>query len=144
VLLVLGILLVQVAIWVPIVLVLRRRTAARLVELTAELATGGERVVRPPAPGSYRGASATGFARVKGNCVIALTDRRVVYRMLVGPGGEIALTRVTAVREDPWFRGARKGGRTHLILQVDGDGEVAFYVADHAAWLTALGVATGG
>jgi hypothetical protein len=116
---------------------LRDRTRELGPQLRAELEASGEVVLRGPDAGSYRGGSVPGFSKLKGNCLIALTDQRVVYRMFVGDGGEIARHRITGVREDKSFLGSRVGGQTHLILQLT-DGEVGFFVQDHAGWLAAL------
>lgn len=124
-----------------IVFVLLRRLRARTrrlgPQLHAELVSSGETVLRGPEAGAYRGASIPGFSKLKGNCLVALTDQRVVYRMFVGKGGEITRDRIVGVREDRGFLGSRVGGQMHLILQLT-DGEVGFFVHDHSGWLRAL------
>jgi hypothetical protein len=124
---------------VALVLIRRIRTTTRQLgpQLHAELVASGETVLRGPDAGAYRGGSAPGFSKLKGNCLLAITDRRVVYRMFVGDGGEIPRDRIVGVREDKGFLGSRVGGRTHLILQLS-DGEVGLFVQGHAEWLKAL------
>jgi hypothetical protein len=124
---------------VALVLLRRLRTRTRQLgpQLHAELVASGETVLCGPDAGAYRGGSAPDFSKLKGNCLVALTDRRVVYRMFVGDGGEIARDRIVGVREDKGFLDGRVGGQTHLILQLT-DGEVGFFVQDHAEWLKAL------
>lgn len=133
-LLVVGIVAPLIAVWVPLLRWLRRRHAGRTAALAAELAASGERVLRGPEPGNYRGASAEGYSRVKGNCVIAATDRRIVYRMLVGAGGEIPLERIVDVGERKAFLGSLVGGQVHLVLTLADGGEVGFFVRDVPAW----------
>ena len=62
VLLVVGILAVQVLIWIPIIVWFRRRSARVLAELATALE--GEQVIRGPEKGNYRGATAPGYPAV--------------------------------------------------------------------------------
>ena len=137
VLLVGGILVVvavlNLAVWVPVA----RRSSRMSGDLTAELATTGEQVVLGPANGLYRGASAPGYSRVKGNSVVVLTDRRLIIRKVTGGRIEIPRAAVTGVREDAVFRGSIIGGRTHVIVEVEG-GEVGFMVPDPHLWAETL------
>ena len=87
VLLVVGILAVQVLIWIPIIVWFRRRSSRVLGELATELE--GEQVIRGPEKGNYRGATAPGYPVVKNNGVLALTRRRLVFRTLTGKAIEI-------------------------------------------------------
>ncbi len=125
VVLVFAILLVLALIAVPLVRWLRRRGAAVVDELGAELA--GETVLRGPEQGSYRGATADGYPTVKNAGVIALTRRRLVFRTLTGTTIEVPLEAITGVREATVFKGSLVGGQTHLIV-VTAAGEIGFYV----------------
>lgn len=137
VLLVLGILLLQVGIWIPLLVWLRRRTRGIAALLQAELSAAGERPALGPEPASYRGGTAE-YPRVKGNAVLALTDRRLACRKLVGKSIDIPLETIADVREDKWFLGTHRGGRLHLILRRSDGAEVGFQVRDHARWMTAV------
>jgi hypothetical protein len=138
VLLVVGILGLQVLIWIPILLWLRRKTAAMQAQLAADLAASGEKVLRAPEPGLYTGATER-FSKVNGNAVIALTDKRLVVRKVVGEGCEVPLAELTGVREDKWFRRAYRG-RLNVIVQLAGGVEVGFiaHPEHHAAWMDEL------
>ncbi len=125
VVLVFAILLVLALIAVPLVRWLRRRGAAVVDEIGAELA--GETVLRGPEQGSYRGATADGYPTVKNAGVIALTRRRLVFRTLTGKTIEVPLEAITGVREATVFKGSLVGGQTHLIV-VTAAGEIGFYV----------------
>ena len=125
VVLVFAILLVLALIAVPLVRWLRRRGAAVVDELGAELA--GETVLRGPEQGSYRGATADGYTILKNAGVIALTRRRLVFRTLTGKTIEVPLEAITRVREATVFKGSLVGGQTHLIV-VTAAGEIGFYV----------------
>ena len=135
VLLVLGILAVQVLIWIPIIVWFRRRSRRVAAELATELQS--ETVVRPPEKGNYRGSTAPGYPVVKNNGLIALTQRRLVFRTLTGKAIEIPVDAITGVREAAVFKGSVVGGRTHLIVETAA-GEIGFYVPDNAGWTAAL------
>lgn len=138
VLLVAGILLVQVLLWVPILRWLRRRTREKADSLRDELISAGERAIRGPDPAAYRGASGGGFPRVKGSAVVALTDRRLAFRMVLGPDFDIRVDQIVDVRENKWFRRSYASGRMQIIVKTAEGAEVGFMAADHAAWMEAL------
>ncbi len=126
--------LVQAAVWIPI-----RRKLARMPEiLRAELAASGEHVLRGPEAVVYRGASAAGYSRLKGNGVIALTDRRLLIRTAIGKGAAVPLAAMAGVRGDKWFLSSYVGGRTHVIVRLRDGGEVGFFAADPDGWQETL------
>lgn len=136
VLLVLGILSLQAFILIPVVFWLRRKSARLIRELREDLAANGEPATRGPETALYRGATDR-YPMVKGNGIIALTDRRLIFQLLLGSRIELSLDQLTGVREDKWFLRAYTG-RTHLILRMKDGAEVGFMVADHPAWMAAL------
>lgn len=113
---------------------LQRRSQQQAQQLAAELAA--DTVVRGPEQASYRGGSEQ-FPAVKGNCLLALTNERLVWQMLIGQRGEISLREITAVREDKTFRTEVHAGRTHLVIATN-SGEVGFFTADTPSWAAAL------
>ena len=136
VLLVVGILVVLVLIWIPILVWLRRRSSAVAVQLAAEMA--GETVVRPPEKGSYRGATAPGYPAVKNTGLIALTRRRLVFRTLTGNLIEVPVESIVGVREATVFKGSVVGGQKHLIVETSA-GEIGFYVFSGIPdWIAAI------
>lgn len=141
VLLVVGIVAVvaalQIAVWVPVIRWVRKRSAASVAGIGDELLTTGEVVVRGPESVVYRGGSAA-FPRVKGNGALALTQDRLVFRFLTQNGFEVRSDQIRSVREERWFKGASKGGRMHLVLEVHGGDEIGFYTTDNAGWRAAL------
>ncbi len=142
ILLVVGILAVLVAIWIPIVVWLRRRSSATAEQLAKEIE--GESVVRAPEKGSYRGATASGYPVVKNTGLIALTRRRLVFRTLTGHLIEVPVESITGVREAAVFKGSVVGGQTHLIVQTAA-GEIGFYVFSGIAdWVAAITTLVGG
>jgi Tfp pilus assembly protein PilX len=136
VLLVVGILALLVLIWIPILVWLRRRSSATAEQLSAEIE--GESILRAPEKGSYRGSTAPGFPAVKNTGLIALTQRRLVFRTLTGHLIEVPVESITGVREAAVFKGSVVGGQTHLIVQTSA-GEIGFYVfAGIADWTAAI------
>ena len=137
VLLVLGILSLQALVWIPLILWLRRKSARLLTELREELAAADERATHGPESVIYRGATDR-YPKVKGNGIIALTHRRLIFRPLIGKRLELSLDQLTGVREGKWFLNSYAGGRMHLILRMNDGAEVGFMVKDHPAWMAAL------
>jgi hypothetical protein len=133
--LVVGILLVQVLVWIPIIVWFRRRSRVVAARLATEIE--GETVVRAPEKGVYRGATAPGYPAVKNSGLIALTRRRVVFRTLTGKAIDVPAEAITGVREATAFKGAVVAGRKHLIIQTAA-GEIGFYVPDNAGWIASL------
>lgn len=137
VLLVLGILAFNVAMWIPIVLWLRSRTRAIIAALARDIDASGERTLVAPESALYGGATGT-HPWARGNAVVALTDRRVLVRRLVGEAFEIARADITAVREAKSFLG-RSRGTPFVVLTARDGSEVGLLVREHRAWLAALG-----
>jgi hypothetical protein len=134
--LVVGILVVLVLIWIPIVVWLRRRNRAVAEQLGTEIE--GESVVRAPEKGSYRGATVPGYPVVKNTGLIALTPRRLVFRTLTGHLIEVPVESITGVREAAVFKGSVVGGQKHLIVETSA-GEIGFYVFSGIAdWIAAI------
>jgi hypothetical protein len=134
ILLVVGILAAVLLMLVPILGWARRRSQRIEAELDAELA--GETPLLGPEKAMYRGGSGS-YPKVKGNGVMVLTPRRLIFRMVLGTGVEIPCDEITGARETKRFRGAVTGGYTHMVVQTT-TGELGFFVADVAAWLAAL------
>ena len=141
VLLVVGIFALQALIWIPIIVWFKRKSARIRAELADELARSGERVDRGPESALYGGATAV-YPTVGGNGVIVLTERRLVFRRLVGAAVEVPVAEIEGLRADKWFRSAYRGSSPWLIVRTRGGAEVGFKVADHAAWAAAVTAAT--
>lgn len=136
-LILLGVVLVQTAILVPLVLTWRKRSDRYLADFRAAAAASGERIVAGPEKAVYRGGTGP-HSSVKGNGTIILTDRRLVFRKLSGGLVEVPAKAITGVRRSKSFRRARVGGATHLVVATSEPAEVAFFVKDIAAWERAL------
>ena len=136
VLLVLGILGAQAAIWTPIVLWMRARNRTLATALAAEFAASGEAVAIAPEPALYGGATDV-YPKARGNVVVALTARRLLLRRLVGGDITVARDDITGAREQASFRTNRRG-RPWVVVTTRGGAELGIIVRDAQAWLTAL------
>ena len=109
----------------------------RAANLKRQLGRSGERVLFGPELGFYQGMI-RGIVSTKTYGVIALTDRRLIFRKPIGRDIEIPLSQITAVSENEWFAGNYRGGREFLILKLADASEKAFQVKDHAGWMREL------
>ena len=117
---------------------LRGRYGRIRAELDLEIRQSGEGILVFPEAGSFRGARSR-YGRLKCDGVIAATDRRIVFRKLIGAGLEVLLADVVGLREDKWFLQSYRSGRRHLILQTRDGNEIGFLVRDNERWKRALG-----
>lgn len=136
VLLVLGILGAQAAIWTPIVLWMRARHRTLIAALAAEFASSGEAVVIAPEPALYGGASDV-YPKAGGNVVAALTARRLLLRRLVGDDITLDRDDLAGAREAASFR-TRRRSRPWVVVTTRGGVEIGLSVREPRAWLTAL------
>lgn len=133
----LGVLVIQLAVWIPLIRRWRARSDRFVADLRAGAAVSGECFVAGPEKAVYRGGSGT-YSAVKGNGTIVLTDRRLVFRKLSGGVVEVPTQVITGVRQSAAFRGSRVGGATHLVVTTNEQAEVGFFVEDAVTWERAL------
>lgn len=137
ILLIAAILVLEALIWIPVLAWLRRKSSLLAESLKDSVALSGDRFIIEPEGALYRGGTGT-YSRVKGNGVIALTDRRLIFKKLVGGDIEIPLGSVEKVSESKWFLRSYRSGRLHLILHLRDGSEVGFIIKNHDAWMRAL------
>jgi hypothetical protein len=130
---VLGVALLFAALWLVLFRPMLRKTSAWVTTFEEETRLTGERVIKAPESAIYCGGTKPHSA-VKGNGRIALTNRRLVFRKLTGPIEEVLVASITGTRRADWFRGERRGGRTHFVIETMDAGEVGFFVRDIEAW----------
>lgn len=138
------VLLVNLLVWIPVLMWLRRRSDALSTTMATDVVRTGETVVIPPEPGAYRGGDKP-FSAVKGNGVVMLTDRRLECRVATGRVVTIPVGDITGVRTATWFRRSASGGRIHLVVATASGAEVGFFVSQPDRWaeaLNGLGAAT--
>ena len=137
VLLVVGILALNVAVWIPALLWVRSRIRTLIEALGAELDASGERTLVAPEAALYGGATGP-YPRARGNVVVALTNRRVIVRRLVGAGFEIARDDVVSAREAASFHGRTRSASV-VVVTTRAGGEIGLLVREPRAWVAALG-----
>ena len=91
-----------------------------------------------PELGFYQGMI-RGIVSTKTYGVIALTDRRLVFRRPIGGNIDIPLSQIAEISENKWFAGNYRGGHKFLILKLADGTEKAFQVKHHDGWMQALG-----
>jgi len=135
--LVAGILVVNLIVWVALLGWLRGRMRRAEGEVRA-MVSGDEKIVLEPTSGVYRGATER-YGQVKGNAVIALTDRRLICKKIVGALVEVPLAEVVEVREEKWFLRSYNSLQ-HIVVKLRDGVEVGFQVrdADRPRWIEAL------
>ena len=127
-----------------IVLLLRRRLRALRDELVLSCRRDGETVAAGPASASCAGATADGPAR--GNGILAVTERRLLFRGAAGNDVEADLGRVRGAEVRPTFRGqvALGTGALFLVLSLADGSELGFLVRDAATFARAVRNRAGG
>lgn len=113
-----------------------RRSAALKQEIK-ESTSARERFLVYPENSEYAGGPRR-FGWARGSGVLALTDRRVIFRRVFGGPVEIELGDIASVSEAAWYRGVYKAGRRHVILHLKEGAKVAFMVRDASPWLEAF------
>lgn len=129
-----GILVIETLIWIPILIWVRRRASAVAASMRDEITLSGEKAVIEPELAIYGGGTGN-FRGTRGSCTIALTDRRIVFQKLKGTPEEIRLADVQKLEENKWFLKCYRNGRQHMILHLRDESMVGFMVKDHARWM---------
>ena len=128
---------VAVDLFVTLFVVLRTRRSGLEAEMTAELAGCGETLLAAPEAGSFRGAKFD-YGKVKCDGVIAATEKRLIFRKLIGARVEVPLSDVVDVKAEKSFLHARRLGVTHLVLHTREGNEIGFFVRDVNRWIDLL------
>ncbi|MCU1401228.1 MAG: hypothetical protein JWN62_4337 [Acidimicrobiales bacterium] len=132
-----GLVLIQAAVWIPIIRSWRRKQTQFDTAFAAEVLASGEQTAIAPESAVYRGSTGT-YGAVKGNGTIVLTDHRLVFRKKSGGVVDIPVAKIAGVTESRSFLRSRVGGMTHLVVTTPDPAEVGFFVTDLPAWHSAL------
>ncbi len=99
----------------------------------------GETLIMGPEPSIYRGADSE-FGSVKGNGVIALTNRRIMFKKLTGQQIDIDLSHITKVSVQSIFNGetAVGTGAQHLVVETKNGNRIGFLVKRAERWMEIL------
>ncbi|MGE5237458.1 MAG: hypothetical protein ACM3ON_01510 [Chloroflexota bacterium] len=130
----LGIALIPVVAWIVLLLWLRHRLERTAAEMRHACVRQGETIMLGPASTNFRGSDFT-YGRAKGNGVICVTDRRILFQKIFGEGTEIPLTNVTRLDVTNSFRGFSTGtGASHLVIHTRDGNRIGFLVKGAAQW----------
>lgn len=110
-----------------------RRLVAGLREAIID---SGEAIVIEPQRGVYLRRAWIGAVHTDG--VIALTDRRLVFRKPIGGDISLSLSEMAYISRTRWYRGNYHGGRDFLVVEMNNGSEVAFNVRDPDLWIQKL------
>jgi hypothetical protein len=106
-------------------------------DLNRVLARSDEKLVIGPETGHYT-AMIRGIIATQSYGVIALTDRRLIFRKPIGRDIEIPLSQIAEVSENKWWAGNYRNGRLFLIVKLADGRETAFQVKNHERWMREL------
>ena len=120
--------------WIFIFRWMNRKSSELIGNMERELALSGENVLLGPVAGIYRGATGN-FDVVKGNAVIALTDKHLIIRKLIGGTVEIPLSDIADVTKNKWFKASYYNGQEHIIIETTKNAKIGFMVPSTNAWM---------
>ncbi len=124
-------------VWTLVLACLKRKARLLTEAIHTESATTGETIVIGPERGYYNYMK--GIASVKTSGVIALTNKRLIFR---GPANmmntDIPFDQIADLSQNLWFQGNYRNGNEFIILKLKNDHEVAFQVNDTRRWAEAI------
>jgi len=119
-------------VWILLFIGWRFQRARMEEKLKEDVSSTGEYLVLGPQNGYY--AKRKGIATIKSMGVMALTNKRLVFRVLFGRGFDIPFEDIADLSEAKWFRGTYQSGRPFMILKQRDGSEIAFQTRDQQRW----------
>jgi hypothetical protein len=107
-----------------------RRAAARL---QAHVTSTGQRLLRGPEYGSFRGAEKA-LGRVKCDGAIAATPDGLILQKAIGGRVDVPFCDVAEVEVCKAFLGSWRAGQPVLVITTHDDNRIGFFVQDSDAW----------
>lgn len=123
---------INAAVWTVLYLVWRAMRTRMQDKLRQDISSTGEYLVLGPQNGYY--AKSKGIMAVKSMGVMALTNKRVVFRVLFGAGFDIPLEDIVGISGNRWFQGMYRNGQEFMILKLRDGSEIGFQTRDERAW----------
>lgn len=123
---------INAAAWTLLIIGWRFQRARIEEKLKEDVRSTGEYLVLGPQNGYY--AKTKGITTVKSMGVMALTNKRLIFRVLFGLGFDISLEDITGISEAKWFQGMYRNGQEHLILRLRDGTEIGFQTRDQQRW----------
>lgn len=136
ILIIIGILALLICTWWVSLYVIRQRLCKLAMELRECARRAGEDLIIEPQSCVYRGANRE-FGNIKGNGVIALTEKRIMFKKLTGEQINMDRSRITKVSIENTFKGetnlATKG--SHLIIETKDGNRIGFLIKNDKNWV---------
>lgn len=123
---------INAAVW-ALILVGWRYQRARIEErLRRDVSFTGEYLVLGPQNGYY--AKIRGRVSVRSMGVMALTNKRLIFRVMFGKGFDIPVDDIVGISEAKWFQGMYRNGREFMILKLRDGSEIGFQTGNQQSW----------
>ncbi len=123
---------INAAVWISLILVWRVMRARMAEKLQQDVSNTGEYLVLGPQNGYY--AKVKGIVSVRSMGVMALTNKRLIFRVVFGKGFDIPLESVVGVSGGAWFQGMYRNGREFVVLKLRDGSEIGFQTRDEQQW----------
>lgn len=133
------ILLLIAAVVVAVILTIYKK---QKINLKDEINKSGEDILIEPSVVLYQGGNS--FVSSKTFGVIALTNRRVIFRKPLGADIEQPISHIAKVSETEWFRGNRRAGKKFLVLENNSGREIGFIVDNPVHWIREISARLSG
>lgn len=123
---------INAAVW-ALILVGWRYQRARIEErLRRDVSFTGEYLVLGPQNGYY--AKIKGRVSVRSMGVMALTNKRLIFRVMFGKGFDIPVDDIVGISGAKWFQGMYRNGREFMILKLRDGSEIGFQTGNQQSW----------
>lgn len=123
---------INAAVW-ALILVGWRYQRARIEErLRRDVSFTGEYLVLGPQNGYY--AKIRGRVSVRSMGVMALTNKRLIFRVMFGKGFDIPVDDIVGISGAKWFQGMYRNGREFMILKLRDGSEIGFQTGNQQSW----------
>ncbi|MBP6964496.1 MAG: hypothetical protein KBC96_08825 [Armatimonadetes bacterium] len=123
---------INAVVWTLLIIGWRFQRARIEEKLRQDVSATGEYLVLGPQNGYY--AKSKGVMAVKSMGVMALTNKRLIFRVLFGMGFDIPLEDIVDISGSTWFQGMYRNGQEFMILRLRDESEIGFQTRDHQAW----------
>lgn len=128
-----------ICIWAIILFWIRRKTQDIAHAFKARSREMGETLIIDPQSCVYRGSDRE-YGNIKGNGVIALTNKRILFKKLIGQEIVIELSHISGTSIENTFKGetAFATGAQHLVVVTTDDNRIGFLVRNAEKWIERL------
>ncbi len=134
-----GVVALQALLWTAVLVWVRRRIRSVATDVQRRCSASGQEIVLGPASANYGGADFR-YSKVRGNGVLCITRRAILFEKALGTRIEIPLADVHEAAEAKSFRGKRSfgSGASYLIFHLNDNNRIGFLVHDAARWKARL------